>query len=167
MFIYLFILIILCNLLLCCDRFPCESFWEFTCRIAKMFFFLSLFLIYFLVVLSRIYSMSCDLRRGSGCTLQSPQLILKKKLKKYERKALTLDAIFFKDELFFLNVAFIALWLYVYIVVVYRNNNKKNIFQRTNGIRWTHQYGFELKLEKNYISHLRKPLISMSIPPHT
>lgn len=49
------------------------------------------------------------------------------KKEKKKRKALTLDAIFFKDKLFFLNVAFIALWLYVYIVVVYRN---KKIFSK-------------------------------------
>lgn len=61
----------------------------------------------------------------SSCTKK-----ITKNKKKYERKALTLDAIFFKDELFFLNVAFIALWLYVYIVVVYRNNNNKKIFSK-------------------------------------
>lgn len=41
--------------------------------------------------------------------LHSSCKIIKKDYKRNKRKALTLDAIFFKDKLFFLNVAFIAL----------------------------------------------------------
>lgn len=58
---------------------------KFTCRIAKMFI---LFLIH----------ESDQCRRGLGFNLQSPQLL--KKERKKTRKALTLDAIFFKDVIF-------------------------------------------------------------------
>ena len=53
--------------------------------------------------------------------------IKKKRKEKKKRKALNLDAIFFKDKLFFLNVRFYSA-LIVCIVVVY--GNKKKIFSK-------------------------------------
>lgn len=75
-------------------------------------FFVLLFLIYFFFSCFGVTFtvLSCDLspwvRLRSSI---STALVRNRNSQTMKRKALTLDAIFFKDELFFLNVAFIAL----------------------------------------------------------
>lgn len=77
----------------------CESFWQFTCRLAKMLLLFWFFGVKFTVrVVIFVVGRVLIFNLHSSC-----------KKEKKKRKALTLDAIFFKDKLFFLNVAFIAL----------------------------------------------------------